>query len=168
MPHISMHSPVGDLTLHEHDGVIVSLDWGWVPDQDPTAVLKEAKRQLETYFDGETITFDLPLEAHGTDFQEKVWREISKIPYGKTMTYGSIARSLSSHARAVGAACGLNPLPILIPCHRVRASDGKLTGYSGEGGLETKAALLRLEKAIPDAPPNAPSDVWDLFGKHTV
>jgi len=156
-----MHSPVGDLTLHEHDGFIVSLDWGWVPGQEPTAVLKEAKRQLETYFDGEIMEFDLPIQTQGTAFQQKVWQEISKIPYGKTITYGEIARTVSSdqetsHARAVGAACGLNPIPILIPCHRVTAADGKLTGYSGEGGLETKAALLRLEKAIPETP--------DLFG----
>lgn len=145
--HLSLHSPVGDLTLHEAAGALVSLDWGWVPDGEASPLLARAKAQIEAYFDGELTQFDLPLAPEGTAFQRKVWTEISRIPYGKTTPYGEIARALASHARAVGAACGRNPLPILIPCHRVTAADGALIGYSGDGGTATKAALLRLEGA---------------------
>lgn len=150
MPQLSLHSPVGDLTLHEEGGALVALDWGWVPDQTPTPLLTRARDQLNAYFDGDLKNFDLPLRPTGTDFQREVWKELLKLRYGTKMTYGAIAAELGSHARAVGAACGLNPLPIIIPCHRVTAADGALTGYSGEGGIETKAALLRLEGALDE------------------
>ncbi len=152
MPQLSLHSPVGDLTLHEEGGALVALDWGWVPDQSPTALLTRARAQLDAYFDGALPVFDLPLRPEGTVFQREVWKELLKIRYGTKTTYGAIATDLATHARAVGAACGLNPLPIIIPCHRVTAADGALTGYSGDGGIETKAALLRLEGALEDQP----------------
>lgn len=152
MPQISLHSPVGDITLSEDDGAIVALDWGWGRDQDETPLLKEAVRQLNRYFDGEEMEFDLPLRPYGTEFQKSVWRQMLLIPYGKTMTYGEMASELKSVARAVGGACGINPIPIIIPCHRVLAANGKLGGYTADGGIETKEALLRLEGAIEDEP----------------
>ena len=142
-----MHSPVGDLTISEDGGAIVSLDWGWGAIQTDTPLLLKAKDQLERYFDGDRSKFALPLIPHGTPYQQKVWAAMRRIPYGRTATYGELAKSLDSAARAVGRSCGQNPLPILIPCHRVVGADGKLGGYSGDGGLETKTALLRLEGA---------------------
>ena len=149
MPQLSMHSPLGDLTLSEDDGKIVAVDWGWGRDQTATPLLKKAKAQLEDYFDGKLTKFDLPLAPHGSDFQKHVWRLMLRIPYGKTQTYGTLAGKLDASAQSVGTACGRNPLPILIPCHRVVTAGGKLGGYSGAGGLDTKTALLQLEGALP-------------------
>lgn len=148
MSQLSMHSPVIDITITEIEGTIVSLDWGWSPFQEPTPLLLEAKRQLDAYFDGELRDFDLPLAPMGTKHQEKVWRAMRDIPYGHTRTYGELAKAIGSAAQAVGTACGRNPIPILVPCHRVVASAGRLGGYSGDGGLYTKRALLVLEGAM--------------------
>lgn len=145
---LSMHTPVIDLTLSELDGAIIALDWGWSPFQEPSPLLLEAKRQLDAYFDGDLTQFNLPLKPMGTKHQEKVWRAMQEIPYGKTRTYGIIAKEIGSAAQAVGSACGRNPIPILIPCHRIVAHAGKLGGYSGDGGLYTKRALLVLEGAL--------------------
>ncbi|MDF2368749.1 methylated-DNA--[protein]-cysteine S-methyltransferase [Sneathiella sp.] len=152
MAQLSLHSPVGDLTVTEEDGKIISLDWGWVPEQwqSATPILEEAAAQLNRYFDAEIGDFDLPLDPPGTEFQKKVWAEMLKIPAGKTKSYGEIAKILKSAAQPVGTACGANPIPIIIPCHRILAAGGKMGGYSGEGGLETKQALLRLENALPN------------------
>jgi methylated-DNA-[protein]-cysteine S-methyltransferase len=145
MPQLSMHSPVGDLTLSEEDGALVAIDWGWSPVQAETPLLRRAKAQLEEYFDGTRHAFDLPLEPAGTTFQKSVWRAMRAIPAGSTRSYGDLAKDLHSAPRAVGQACGRNPLPIMIPCHRVLAANGAIGGYSGEGGLDTKRDLLRLE-----------------------
>ena len=152
MAQLSLHSPVGDLTITEEDGKIISLDWGWVPEQwqSTTPLLEEAVEQLNRYFDAEIGDFDLPLDPPGTEFQKKVWAEMLKIPAGKTKSYGEIAKILKSAAQPVGTACGANPIPIIIPCHRILAAGGKMGGYSGDGGLETKKALLRLENALPN------------------
>lgn len=147
MPQISMHSPVGDITVSEQDGEIVALDWGWGRDQTPTPLLERTRQQLEDYFDGGMTSFDLPLAPAGTSFQRAVWSEMQKIPPGHTKTYGDVATTLTSAARAVGVACGANPIPIIIPCHRILAANS-LGGYSGSGGIETKVALLRLEGAL--------------------
>lgn len=148
MPQLSMHTPVIDLTLTELEGSIIAVDWGWSPFQEPTALLTEAKRQLDAYFDGDLSDFDLPLNPMGTKHQEKVWKAMCDIPYGETATYGDLAKTIGSAAQAVGNACGRNPLPVLVPCHRVVAAAGKLGGYSGDGGLYTKRALLVLEGAM--------------------
>lgn len=145
MAQLSFHSPIGDLTVSEEDGMIVSLDWGWSPFSEKTPFLEKAKRQIDDYFDGLNPKFTLPLNAQGTDFQKRVWQAMNQISYGKTMTYGEIADVVGSHPRAVGTACGLNPIPIIIPCHRVMGKNGKLTGYSGGEGIETKKFLLELE-----------------------
>lgn len=147
MPQRSLHTPVGDITIFEDEGIIVALDWGWVPDQDETPLLMKTVDLLNAYFDGETVDFDIPMRAEGTPFQQAVWREMLKIPQGETRTYGDLAKALNSHARAVGSACGRNPIPIIIPCHRILASNGKLGGYTADGGVEIKEALLRMEGA---------------------
>ncbi len=143
-----MHTPIIDLTLTEIEGSIIAVDWGWSPFQEPTDLLREAKRQLDAYFDGDLTHFDLPLNPMGTKHQEKVWKAMMAIPYGETVTYGELAKNIGSAAQAVGTACGRNPLPVLVPCHRVIASAGKLGGYSGDGGLYTKRALLVIEGAL--------------------
>lgn len=148
MHQLSMHSPVIDITISELEGSIIALDWGWSPFQSPSPLLREAKRQLDAYFDGDLTAFDLPLGPMGTKHQERVWQAMCNIPYGETRTYGELAKELASGAQAVGSACGRNPIPILIPCHRVVARAGKLGGYSGDGGLYTKRALLVLEGAL--------------------
>ena len=147
MTQLSFHSPVGDLTLSEEAGKIVSLDWGWSPLSKKTPFLQNIKQLMDDYFDGLNPAFTLPLDPAGTDFQKNVWRVMYEIPYGKTMTYGEVAEKINSQPRAVGTACGLNPVPIIIPCHRVVGRQGKLTGYSGGDGVETKKFLLELEQA---------------------
>jgi methylated-DNA-[protein]-cysteine S-methyltransferase len=144
VPHISLHTPVGDLTVFEEDGKIVALDWGWVPDQAQTPGLLRARDQLQEYFDGTRQDFDLPLNPAGTEYRRRVWQELSRIPFGATRTYAEIAARAGGSARSVGQANGSNPIPIIIPCHRVLAS-GNLGGYSGGDGLPTKLYLLDLE-----------------------
>ncbi len=154
MPQLSLHTPLGELTVSEDEGAIVSLDWGRGRDQEATVLLREARAQLHDWFDGRRPSFDLPLAPHGTAFQRRVWDAMRSIPRGAVATYGALAARLGTSARAVGMACGANPIPILIPCHRVVASGGVLGGYSGDGGADTKRHLLRLEAAaIPDTVP---------------
>ena len=150
MPQLTLHSPVGELTLSEEEGAIVAVDWGRGPPshQRETPLLLEAKRQLERYFDGKLKDFELPLEPDGSEFQRRVWQLMCAIPYGDIMSYGAMAKRLGGVARAIGTACGDNPIPIIIPCHRVLGAGGKMVGYSGQGGVETKVALLRLEGAL--------------------
>lgn len=136
---------MGDLTLSEEDGVLVSVDWGWGCDQASTPLLEKARDLLHAYFDGQAQSFDLPFQAFGTAYQQRVWQAMCEIPYGQTRTYGQIAAVAGGSARSVGPACGANPLPILIPCHRVVGAAG-LGGYSGGDGPETKAFLLQLER----------------------
>jgi methylated-DNA-[protein]-cysteine S-methyltransferase len=143
-------SPVGGLRLHASAGLLTMIEFGAEPAGSPVAdpVLDESARQLAEYFAGDRRDFDLPLASDGTEFQRKVWGELRRIPYGETATYGDVARRLGYEpgiSRAVGAANGANPLPIVVPCHRVVGSDGSLTGYSG--GIERKRTLLALESA---------------------
>ena len=152
MPHLSLQSPIGALTVFEEDGAIVSLDWGTAPDGlggggGGTGLLRAAREQLAAYFRRELEIFDLPLAPPGSEFQRAVCRAMSGIPYGALRTYGDIAAAIGSAPRAVGGACGRNPIPVIIPCHRVVGAGGAMTGYSGAGGLETKRALLHLEGA---------------------
>jgi methylated-DNA-[protein]-cysteine S-methyltransferase len=142
-------SPVGGLRLHAHAGLLTAIDFNAEPRgaRVPDPVLDEAERQLSDYFDGKRTEFDLPLASEGSEFQKKVWAELRRIPYGQTATYGDIARRLGYEpviSRAVGVANASNPLPIVVPCHRVIGSDGKLTGYAG--GVDRKRALLELEQ----------------------
>ncbi|HET6655290.1 MAG TPA: methylated-DNA--[protein]-cysteine S-methyltransferase [Gammaproteobacteria bacterium] len=148
-----MNSPVGKLLLAgDNEGLkLVSFETGrhvqqpqadWRQDEGP---LRPAMRQLDEYFAGERRDFDLPLQPQGTAFQQSVWRALCDIPYGETESYGTLAKRIGKPkaVRAVGASNGLNPLPIVIPCHRVIGANGSLTGYGG--GLEIKQKLLALE-----------------------
>ena len=155
-----MPSPIGDLLLAGDDDAlrIVHFQGGvrptqpkpeWEPDARP---FRETMRQLNAYFAGKLKAFDLPLKPAGTEFQLKVWKTLRTIPYGETWSYGDIARRIRRPAafRAVGAANGQNPIPVIIPCHRVVGSDGSLTGFGG--GLPIKRQLLTLEGALPSSP----------------
>lgn len=144
MPQLSLHTPLGDLTVSEDDGAIVAVDWGWGRDQDETPLLVAARHQLQDYFDRKRVRFDLPLAPSGTDYRRRVWAALRDIPPGQTRTYADIARVAGGSARSVGQANGANPIPVLIPCHRVVAA-AHLGGYSGGDGLETKRFLLQLE-----------------------
>lgn len=123
------------------------VTWGAVDNPVDSPLICEALQQLEAYCSGARTTFDLPLRVDGGPLQKAVCAAMQAIPFGDTRTYGEIARDVGASAQAVGQACGGNPLPILIPCHRVMGAGGKLTGFSGAGGVETKIALLRHEGA---------------------
>jgi methylated-DNA-[protein]-cysteine S-methyltransferase len=145
---LTVASPVGNLTVFEQSGAVTLLAWSVgtrLRSPRPTPLLAEVRDQLDAYFAGRLTRFDLPLAPVGTPFQRTVWRGLCDIPFGATESYGALARRIESGARAVGTACGANPIPILIPCHRVLGGDGKLHRYSGRGGLATKARLLALE-----------------------
>jgi methylated-DNA-[protein]-cysteine S-methyltransferase len=144
-------SPIGPLGLIGSDAALagVLFDGRRIRSDGKSPVLDEAARQLEAYFEGELVEFDLPLKFHGTDFQRRCWLALATIPYGQTVSYGEQARRLglgSDRARAVGAANGANPIPIVLPCHRVIGADGSLTGFGG--GLRVKRFLLEHEGAM--------------------
>ncbi len=153
MPQLSLHTPAGAISLAEEDGAIVALDWGWGRDQDETALLVRAREQMHAYFDGELTAFDLPLAPHGTPYRQRVWAALRAIPYGATRTYAELARMAGGGARSVGGANGANPIPILIPCHRVLAVGG-IGGYSGGEGLVTKRLLLAVEARLTSPSPS--------------
>ena len=147
-----LNSPLGPLTLVVSRRGARAILFGDLPvpgacdAEAPTAALA---RQLEQYFRRERTQFDYPLDGAGTEFQRRVWSALCAIPYGSTASYGAVARAIGrpAAARAVGAANRRNPLPILVPCHRVLGADGSLTGYAGRSRLDLKAALLELEGA---------------------
>lgn len=175
----TVSSPLGSLTVTATETAIVKLDWGsrgasrpsFAADETPATaanLLAEAARQLEIYFRDGKFQFNLPLEPAGTDFQRAVWDFMLAIPAGRTRSYGEAASAVTSvsaanaetntpNARAVGSACGANPIPVIIPCHRILAAGGDAGGYSGKGGLETKRWLLRHEGAY------VPSEQVSLF-----
>lgn len=138
--------PFGPVALVERDGLLVALEWRLPEVAGESALLTEGLAQLAAYFDGRLRRFDLPLDW-GTGLNEAVRRAMADIPHGETRTYGQIAKVVGAPARAVGQACGANPLPIVIPCHRVTGTDW-FGGFSAPGGVETKAALLRHEGAL--------------------
>jgi len=146
MPVANFDTPVGRVALVEEDGHITRVTWAKRDEDDVTPLLAEAVKQLKAYFDNELEAFDLPLAPRGTDFQQQVYEAMKRIPLGDTTTYGTIAKELGVPPQPVGQACGSNPIPIIIPCHRVLAAEG-LGGFSGAGGVETKVQLLRHEGA---------------------
>jgi methylated-DNA-[protein]-cysteine S-methyltransferase len=145
-------SPTGRLALEADGDTLTGVRWTSTAEraqvEKPTPVLKEATNQLERYFARKLRRFDLPLSSRGTDFQKRVWQMMVEIPYGETATYGGMAMALGSGPRAVGMACGRNPIPIVVPCHRVLASGGKEGGFSGGRGLPTKRQLLAIEGVV--------------------
>ena len=148
MPSLSFNSPIGNLTVYEQRGAITNLSWERETNKDVSSLLIETEKQLQEYLNGTRTNFDLPKKPYRSEFQLRVWQEIAKIPYGQTISYRDLARKLSSSPRPVGTACGKNPIPIIIPCHRIIAKTGHLTGYSGRGGLDTKKLLLKLETKL--------------------
>ena len=145
MYQVSIQSPVGALTLCQEGEAITRLSWGGAFTQT-TEILRVATQQLEAYFAGELTRFDLSLKVHGSDFQRAVCAAMRAIPLGETRSYGDLARELGAPAQAIGQACGANPIPIIIPCHRILSAKG-LGGFSGGVGVETKIWLLRHERA---------------------
>jgi methylated-DNA-[protein]-cysteine S-methyltransferase len=150
-----MESPVGPLTIAGNENGLHSISFGMgCPAAAPALrgrepgwdVVEETIRQLRAYFAGNLVQFDLPLKPDGTPFQMQVWRELQNISYGTVISYGELARRIGKPkaSRAVGAANGANPIPIIIPCHRVIGSNGNITGYAG--GVHIKEALLELER----------------------
>lgn len=147
-------SPVGDIVLGSDGDALVGL---WIAGQkhflgkyketeknDSLAIFQETKLWLRAYFKGKHPPITMPLQPAGTEFQKRVWKELTQIPYGKTVTYGDIAKKLGTKgSQAVGGAVGRNPISIIIPCHRVIGKDNTLTGY--DGGIEKKRMLLKLE-----------------------
>ncbi|WP_417452320.1 methylated-DNA--[protein]-cysteine S-methyltransferase [Kiloniella sp.] len=162
MYHLTFTSPQGYLDVAEEDNKIVRLQWindKKLYEQSPTPLLLKCKKQLEQYFAGKRNNFDdIPLAPQGTSFQKNVWNALYKIPYGKVKTYGDIAHEVESVARAVGGACGANPIPIIIPCHRVIAGNQVLGGFSGGEGGKSKKELLFLEgyKVFEENQPSLP------------
>lgn len=144
MAQLSLHTPIGDISVSEEDGAIVAVDWGWGSRQSETSLLRRAREQLQAYFDDELTEFALPLAPAGTTYQQRVWQALCAIPYGATRSYLDIAHVAGGSPRSVGQANGNNPIPIIIPCHRVVAAT-HLGGYSGGEGLATKRWLLALE-----------------------
>ncbi|MBQ9938127.1 MAG: methylated-DNA--[Oscillospiraceae bacterium] len=145
-------STIGNILVVEDGDAIVeiSLFNGKSMINDSSALLDITERQLKEYFNGERKTFDIPLCRNGTEFQLKVWRRLSEIPYGTTKTYGEIAKEIGfpKAARAVGGACNKNPIIIVVPCHRVVGANGGMVGFAC--GIDVKEKLLELEKDIED------------------
>jgi methylated-DNA-[protein]-cysteine S-methyltransferase len=155
MRYKSMESPIGPLTIAGNESGLHSISFcaerrASVPTlrgrESGCDVVDETVQQLRAYFARKLVQFDLPLRPEGTSFQMDVWRELQNIPYGTVISYGELARRIGKPkaSRAVGAANGANPIPIIIPCHRVIGSNGKMTGYAG--GVHIKEALLALER----------------------
>lgn len=147
MNKFSYNTPVGRIYIAETDGKICTVSFSEINQGIPieTALIKKARKQLDEYFNKTRKTFDLPLKLEGTAFQQTVWKALMKIPYGKTCSYKELAENINhpQAQRAVGAANHNNKIAIIIPCHRVTASNGQLSGYAG--GAEIKEFLLRLE-----------------------
>lgn len=160
MPAASLRTPLGLLIVSEESDALVRIRWQTQADvtppqalPPPTPLLEDALAQLRAYFDGRLRRFELPLRPAGTPFQQRVWARLLAIPYGSTAAYGALARDLDTGPRAVARACAGNPLPVVIPCHRVVGAGERLGGYSGGRGVETKQALLRLEGVALGAVP---------------
>jgi methylated-DNA-[protein]-cysteine S-methyltransferase len=156
---VSDGSALTALWFAPHDRLLARLDLADRDDDDP--LLREVARQLGEYFAGDREEFDVPLAPVGSDFQQRVWAALRRIPYGRTATYGQIAAQLGlgpEAARAVGSANGSNPIPVIVPCHRVIGADGSLTGFGG--GLPRKRWLLNHERAVRGETGTEPAGLW--------
>lgn len=153
-----LSSPLGDIVLRAEDDALTGVFFigqkhypallQLTDEANVPRIIAQAREQLQEFFSGERQVFDLPLRARGTPFQEQVWQELARIPYGEVLSYGAMARKMglsAGHSRAVGTANGRNPISIIVPCHRVVGASGDLTGYAG--GVDRKQALLALECA---------------------
>ena len=144
-------TPIGPLTIELSGEALTMLDFGAhgqaTPGTPSSGLAVETARQIEAYFAGKLKQFDLPLRAAGTPFRQKVWQALRAVPYGQTRSYGEIAREVDSAPRAVGGACGANPIAIVVPCHRIVGAGGWIGGFSGGDGCATKNILLEHETA---------------------
>lgn len=149
-----IHTMIGKLTLVADEESVKEIRFGWEikegEKEENHPLLQWTRRELEEYFQGKRKEFSVPLKPDGTEFQKKVWKALTEIPYGETRTYGEVAAAVGNDkaSRAVGMANHCNPIPVIIPCHRVIGKNGKLTGYAG--GLEKKTALLDLERSFEE------------------
>lgn len=149
-----IHTMIGKLTLVADEESVKEIRFGWEikegEKEENHPLLQWTRRELEEYFQGKRKEFSVPLKPDGTKFQKKVWKALTEIPYGETRTYGEVAAAVGNDkaSRAVGMANHCNPIPVIIPCHRVIGKNGKLTGYAG--GLEKKTALLDLERSFEE------------------
>lgn len=149
-----IHTMIGKLTLVADEESVKEIRFGWEikegEKEENHPLLQWIRRELEEYFQGKRKEFSVPLKPDGTEFQKKVWKALTEIPYGETRTYGEVAAAVGNDkaSRAVGMANHCNPIPVIIPCHRVIGKNGKLTGYAG--GLEKKTALLDLERSFEE------------------
>ena len=150
MAFIHLETSLGKLYITAKDGFISNI--GNTPQKEDVFcennLLIQAKQQINEYFEGQRMSFNLPLNPCGTVFQKLVWQNMLAIPYSQTISYGDISKKINSSPRAVGLACGKNPIPIIIPCHRVIGKNGQLGGYSGFNGVKDKEFLLNLEASF--------------------
>ena len=145
MSQLSFHTPIGALTASEVDGTIVAVDWGWGRDQAETAVLTAARDQLQEYFDGQRTVFDIPITLSGSPYARQILSAVLRLEYGQTTTYAELATRASGTAASVGRVLAENPLPILVPSHRVLGKTGVGRFAEEAGGAGTKRYLLALE-----------------------
>ncbi len=142
----NFNSPVGNIVVKSNGLAVTDIFLGEYTDENPDKITEKAVSELSLYFGGRLTRFSFPIEPVGTDFQKRVWKILTEIPYGKTLSYGGVAQRLGGkrYSRAVGGAVNKNPILIVIPCHRVIGSDGSLTGFAG--GISVKKYLLDTEK----------------------
>lgn len=156
-----MESPIGTIELGGDGAAVISVSmerdghvpWEHLPERTD-AVLDHAAQQLAEYFAGDRRSFDVPVSFHGTPFQVAIWEQLAALEFGEVVSYGELGRATgrATAGRAVGGAVGANPVPLLIPCHRVLGTDGRITGYSGGNGIPTKSWLLRHEGIAHSVP----------------
>ena len=147
--HFVFESPVGNLLLTEQDEKILSLVWTKKPGSNPkSSTLRKTKQWLISYFGKNFVPINFSLSLEGTKLQKSTWKAIYNIPFSQTTTYGQLAKNIGTSPRALGKICGSNPIPIIIPCHRVLSSNGTMGGYSGGKGITTKQKLLKLESSL--------------------
>ena len=145
---ISFKSKYGWITADEADGNIISIQFGKKKNVNATKLLLKLKKNIIEYLNGINIKWDLPIKLTGSPIQKKIWQELKKIPYGKTKSYGEIAKKINTSPRYIGNICSKNSHLLAIPCHRVIRSDGSLGGFSGKGGVKLKDKLLKMEKNV--------------------
>lgn len=142
-------TPVGALTLRSDGEAITKVSWvdhdKPPPTDEPDSLCDLAAEELLAYFSGNLTIFTVPISLKGSDLQTRIWDIMRGIPFGEVLTYGDVAKAVGSEPQAVGTACGQNPIPVIVPCHRIVGAGGKLTGFSGGKGIETKAFLLDHE-----------------------
>lgn len=145
----TISTPVGALTLSSNGHAITRVTWprsdDITTDCESEPILEAAALEIRKYFSGMLTEFRVPVHLEGSALQLGVWKAIRAIPFGRVLTYGDVAKAIGSEPQAVGTACGQNPIPVIVPCHRIVGAGGRLTGFSGGAGIETKSFLLDLE-----------------------